>query len=137
MRSDWETFSSDKKKLLNINEYFCTLHYLVVLADASEVSHILWESLIFDDPKNVGSLNHGSYSNSESGLLWVIRTVCKLVQEQGCEKSGKTGFFATFLKETHQIINLHLYPFLGNQFIILFLNGTGVFLFSFISIGIF
>ena len=35
--------------------------------------------------------------------------------------------FAAFLKEFHQIINLPLYPFLGNWFNILFLNWTGVF----------
>ena len=87
----------------------------------------LWESLIFDDPKKVGSLNYGSYSNGESGPLRLIRTVCKLVQERRCEKSGKMVTFATFLKETHQVINLPLYPFLGNRFNILFLNGAGVF----------
>ena len=76
MRSDWETLSSDEqKKLQNVNEYFCGLHYLVPLADTSEASLKLWGSLIFDDPKNVGSLNHGSYSNDESGPLRLIRTV--------------------------------------------------------------
>ena len=128
MKSDWETLSSDEQnKLLNVHEYFCGLHYLVALADTSEVSLKLWESLIFDDPKNVGSLNYGSYSNGESGPLRLIRTVCKLVQERRCEKSGKMVTFATFLKETHQVINLPLYPFLGNRFNILFLNGAGVF----------
>ena len=128
MKSDWETLSSDEQnKLLNVHEYFCGLHYLVALADTSEVSLKLWESLIFDDPKKVGSLNYGSYSNGESGPLRLIRTVCKLVQERRCEKSGKMVTFATFLKETHQVINLPLYPFLGNRFNILFLNGAGVF----------
>ena len=35
--------------------------------------------------------------------------------------------FSTFLKESHNIINLPLYPFLGNCFNILFLNGAGIF----------
>ena len=84
MKSDWETLSSDEQnKLLNVHEYFCGLHYLVALADTSEVSLKLWESLIFDDPKKVGSLNHGSYSDGESGPLRLIWPVCKLVQEQG------------------------------------------------------
>ena len=76
MRSDWETLSSDEqKKLLNVQEYFCGLHYVVALADTSEVSLKLWESLIFDDPKKVGSLNHGSCSNGESGPLRLIRSL--------------------------------------------------------------
>ena len=75
--------SDEQKKLQNVHKYFCGLHYLVALADTSEVSLKLWESLIFDDPKKVGSLNHGYYSDGESGLLRLIRPVCKLVQEQG------------------------------------------------------
>ena len=98
MRCEWETLLSDEqKKLLNVHGYFCGLHYLVAFADTSEE-------------------NHGSDSNGESGPLRLIRTICKLVQESGCEKSGKMVTFATFLKETHQVINLPLYPLLGNQF---------------------
>ena len=138
MTFDWETASSDEqKRLLNVHEYICGLHYLVALEDTSGVSLKLWESIIFDDPKKAGSLNHGPYFNGEYGLLRIKRTVCKLVQEQCCEKSGKMVNFAAFLKEFHQIINLPLYPFLGNWFNILFLNWTGVFyLFSFTG-GIF
>ena len=134
-RSDWKTLSLDEQtKLLNVNEHFCGLRYLVALADTSEVSLKLWESLIFDDPKNVGSLNNGSYINGGSGQLRLIRTVCKLVEERSCEKPGKMVTFATFLKETHQIINLPLHPFLGNRFNILFLYRAGVFyLFSYLE----
>ena len=42
-------------------------------------------------------------------------------------ESGRMMTFATFMKENHQMINLPLYPFLGNRFNILFLNGAGVF----------
>ena len=85
------------------------------------------ETVVFSDPKKVGSLNHGSYSNGELGPLRLIRSACKLVQECGCEKSGRMVSFATFMKETNQMDNLPLYPFLGNRFNILFLNGAGVF----------
>ena len=49
------------------------------------------------------------------------------MQEQGCEKSGRMVTFAIFMKENHQMINLPHYPFLGNKFNILFLNGAGEF----------
>ena len=35
--------------------------------------------------------------------------------------------FSTFMKDTHNIDKIPLYPFLGNRFNILFLNAAGVF----------
>ena len=128
VKSNWELLSeSEKSKHLNVNEYFCGLHFIVALADTAEACLKLWEGVVFSDPKKVGSLNHGSYSNGESGPLRLIRSVCKLVQERGCEKSGRMVSFSTFMKETNQMDTLPLYPFLGNRFNILFLNGAGVF----------
>ena len=85
--------------------------------------------LFFSDPKKVCYLNHGSYFNSKSGPLRLIQSVCKLRQEHGCEISGTMVSFATFIKETNEMDNLPLYPFLGNRFKIPFLNGAGVFYF--------
>ena len=128
IKSNWNELSEDEKaKHLNVHQYFCGLHFLVALADTSEACLKLWEGTVFQDPKEVGALSHGSYSNGESGPLRLIRTICKLVQERGCEKSGRMVTFSTFLKESHNIISLPLYPFLGNRFNILFLNGAGVF----------
>ena len=113
VKSNWELLSeSEKTKHLNVNEYFCGLHFIVALADTAEARLKLWEGIVFSDPKKVGSLNHGSYSNAESGPLRLIQSVCKLVQERGCEKSGRMVSFATFMKETNQMHNLPLYPFL-------------------------
>ena len=126
VKSNWELLSeSEKSKHLNVHEYFCGLHFIVARTDTACLK--LWEGVVFSDPKKVGSLNHGSYSNGELGPLRLIRSACKLVQECGCEKSGRMVSFATFMKETNQMDNLPLYPFLGNRFNILFLNGAGVF----------
>ena len=128
VKTDWGIVSEhEKTKFLNVHEYFCGLHFLVALADTSESCLKLWEVMIVSDPKQARSLSHGYYSKGESGPLRLIRTVCKLVQEWGCEKSGRMVNFATFMKENHQMINLPLYLFLGNRFNILFLNGAGVF----------
>ena len=128
IKSNWNGLSEgEKAKQLNIHQYFCGLHFLVALADTSEAFLKLWEGTVFQDPKEVGTLSHGSYSNGESGPLRLIRTICKLVQERGCEKSGRMVAFSTFMKGSHNIINLPLYPFLGNPFNILFLNGAGAF----------
>ncbi|XP_066920601.1 putative leucine-rich repeat-containing protein DDB_G0290503 [Clytia hemisphaerica] len=124
----WDNLTDkEKSKLKNINEFFCGLHYLVGLADQAEATLKVWEGLLYDKDKKVGSLAHGGYSNGESGCLRTIRTVCKSVQERGCDKSGRMVHFATFLKSEYNITEIPLYPFLGNRFNILFLNAAGVF----------
>ena len=73
IKSNWELLSeTEKSKHLNVNEYFCGLHIIVALADTAEACLKLWEGVVFSDPKKVGSLNHGSYSNGESGPLRLI-----------------------------------------------------------------
>ena len=120
-----------KKSLSNVNQFFCGLHFLVGLADQAEACLKIWENLLFGNEK-IGSLAHGGYSNGESGTTRLIRTVCKSVQEKGCEKSGRMFSFITHMKELG-VNQIPLYPFLGNRFNILFLNGAGVFsLYSFL-----
>ena len=96
------------------------------LADQSEACLKVWEGLLHGNEK-VSTLAHGGYSNGESGTTRLIRTTCKSVQERGCEKSGRMVHFSTYLKDEHNISEIPLYPFLGNRFNILFLNGAGVF----------
>ena len=87
VKNDWDTLSEDEKtKFLNVPEYLYGLHFLVALADTSQSCLKLWEGMVVSDPKQAGSLSHGSYSNGESGHLQLITTVYKLVQERGCEK---------------------------------------------------
>ena len=112
--------------MVEVNKLFCGLHYLVGLADQAEACLKIWESIIHKDRK-VGSIAHGGYSNGESGVTRLIRTVCKSVQERGCEKSGKIVCFATYLKDEFGITSIPLFPFLGNRFNILFVNAAGVY----------
>ena len=51
-------------------------------------------------PGSEGS--HGWYSGGKPGHLRLIRTICKLVQERGCEKYGRVVIFVTFMKESHK-----------------------------------
>ena len=112
--------------MVEVNKLFCGLHYLVGLADQAEACLKIWESIIHKDRK-VGSIAHGGYSNGESGVTRLIRTVGKSVQERGCEKSGKIVCFATYLKDEFGITSIPLFPFLGNRFNILFVNAAGVY----------
>ena len=125
----WENLSQEQqKKILNVNEFYCGLHFLVGMADQAEACLKVWEGILFKDDNNiVGSLKHGGDSNGESGTTRLIRTVCKAVQQRGCEKSGRMVSFETFMKEEFGMAELPLFPFLGNRFNILFLNGAGTF----------
>ena len=95
----------EQKKMVEINQFFCGLHYLVGLADQAETCLKIWESIIHKD-KKVGPIAYGGYSNGELGVTRLIRTVCKSVQERGCEKSGKIVCFATYLKDEFGIAHL-------------------------------
>ena len=116
----------EQEKMVEVNQFFCGLHYLVGLADQAEACLKIWESIIHKDRK-VGSIAHGGYSNGESGVTRLIKTVCKSVQERGCEKSGKIVCFATYLKDEFGITSIPLFPFLGNRFVILFVYAGGVY----------
>ena len=95
----------EQEKMVEVNQFFCGLHYFVGLADQAEVCVEIWESIIHKDRK-VSSIAHGGYSNGESGVTRLIRTVCKSVQERGCEKSGKIVCFATYLKHEFGITSI-------------------------------
>ena len=48
VKSNWELLSeSEKSKHLNVNEYFCGLHFIVALADTAEACLKLWEGVVF------------------------------------------------------------------------------------------
>ena len=110
-----------------MNDFYCSLHFLVALGDQAEASWKVWESFLTEYVTKVGSLAHGGYSVGDSGTLQLVKSVCKSVKERGCEKSGRMVDFATFLKEKYGLNEIPLYRFLGNRFNIIFLYGAGVF----------
>ena len=55
----------EQEKIVEVNQFFCGLHYLVGLFDQAEACLKIWESIIHKDRK-VGSIAHGGYSNGES-----------------------------------------------------------------------
>ena len=117
---------TEQEKVVDVNQFFCGLHYLVGLANQAEACLKIWESIIHKDRK-VGSIAHGGYSNGDSGVTRLIRTVCKSFQEGGCEKSGKIVCFDTYLKDEFGVTSLPQLPYLGNGFNILFANAAGVY----------
>ena len=121
---DWSSLpAEEKEKMKVINSLFCGLHYVVGLADQSESALKVFDKLLYQDTP-VGSLVAGGsgYNNGDSGTTRLIRTLCKAVEDHGCEKSGRMVDFNLALEEDG-ITKNPLAQFRGNRFNIIFYNG--------------
>ncbi|XP_072177862.1 uncharacterized protein [Diadema setosum] len=124
----WEEMNSDEKEQFkSMNNFFCGLHYVVGLADYASKTIQAWEKMIFgDDRVGAESLSGMHVESGECGTVRLVRTICKSVQDRGCERSGKPVEFRSFLK-SKGVEHVPLAPFHGNRFNILFHNGAGVY----------
>ena len=124
IRDDWDQLSKEEQSnLTKVNDFFCGLHFVVGLADQAEVCLKSYERLVYgDDVSKKGCLAYGGYSNGESGTLRLVRTLCKAVEEHGCEKSGRMREFELHLQASGYAKN-PLINFKGNRFNVLFYNG--------------
>jgi len=112
---------------------FVGMHVINGLAHQTGVTLDMWETyldmwVVFKGDK-VGCVKLDSTlkSGGESGTVRLIRTVCKTVQERGCEKSGKPVQFRTFLFNKHGSDHVPLVPFKGNRINVMFHNAAGVY----------
>ena len=122
IKENWSSLNvEEQKKMTKVNDFYCGLHFVVGMADHAEACLKSFEHLVHGE-KKVGSLAHGGYSNGESGTLRLVRTLCKAVEDHGCEKSGRMREFEDHLKEAGFDKN-PLVHFKGNRFNIIFLNG--------------
>ena len=120
---NWDTLSENiQENLIKVNDFFWGLHFLVGLADQTEIALKAWDKLLYDD-RPIGSLANGGYSKGESGTLRLIRTTCKSVQTHGCEKSGRISDFYTYLTEEVGFLNVPFVSFRGNRLNVLFYDG--------------
>ena len=117
--SGWGDMSGEERIIYveRMNKFFCGMHFLVALAEQADVSMKMYERLIFgEDEVGARSFMAGKSGVNESGAVRLVRTVCKAVQDRGCEKAGKPVQFRGFLKIEHGIEELPLAPFKGNRF---------------------
>ena len=121
---DWASLPNEEQnKMKVINSLFCGLHYVVGLADQSESALKVFDKLMYEGTP-VGSLVSGGsgYNKGDSGTTRLIRTLCKAVENHGCEKSGRMVDFDLALEEDG-IDKNPLAQFRGNRFNIIFYNG--------------
>ncbi|MBN3312970.1 SPIN4 protein, partial [Atractosteus spatula] len=119
---------TDKARIGVINELFCGLHLIDGLAHQANVTLSVWERMIFGGEK-VGSvsLDWMHRTVGESGTVRLIRSVCKAIHERGCEKSGKSVQFRSFLLSQGKSDHVPLVPFKGNRINAMFHNAAGVY----------
>ena len=111
-----------------MNNFWCGLHFLVGLSEQSNKTLAVWEELLHGG-RVLGSPSlPGGYSKAgESGTTRLVRTVCKALQDRGCEKSGKPVLFQDFIRQEGSATKIPLAPFKGNRFNILFHNAAGLY----------
>ncbi|XP_052088201.1 uncharacterized protein LOC127725313 [Mytilus californianus] len=126
---NWNTLTAvQRERYVTINYFFCGLHFLVGLSEQANKTLSLWESLVHSGEKVGAPTLPGGYSiPGESGTTRMVRTVCKAVQDRGCEKAGKPVQSWDFLQTQGQVKEVPLASFKGNRFNILFHNAAGVY----------
>ena len=64
---NWDTFNENiQENFIQVNDSFCGLHFLVGLADQTEIVLKAWDKLLYDH-RPIGSLANDGYSKGESG----------------------------------------------------------------------
>jgi E1A/CREB-binding protein len=108
--------------------FWCGLHFLVGLSEQASKTLGVWEDLLHGG-KSVGAPSlPGNFAKAgECGSARLVRTVCKAIQDRGCEKAGKPVQFRDFIKEEGTVSKVPLVPFKGNRFNVLFHNAAGLY----------
>ena len=115
-----ELSATAKEKITHINSFKCNLHFLIGLATEANKALIEFEEVACKEMKKSFNILP---SQSESGAVRTIRTVCKTFQKHGSEEAGVMANFAVFLKD----MKCHLASFRGNRFNIVFWNGAATY----------
>ena len=123
----WNILSQDQQQTMStLNNFFCGMHVLVGMADTASATLCQWETTHFEGaPVQTCVLKR----KSESGIVRLIRTACKVLSKHGSEQSGVYLPFTSFLSSNGIKWN-PLASFRGNRFNILFYDAGAVFYIS-------
>ena len=117
---DWDKLSaSEQEHMSSLNNFFCGMHVLVGMADATSSTLVQWENTHFDAPVGA-SASIVTANKSEAGIVRLVRTTCKAMCRHGSEQADVYQPFTAFLR-SNEIAKNPLAPFRGNRFNILFM----------------
>lgn len=115
----WASLSNEEKdEMVRMNNFFCSLHFLVGLATTADETLKVWESTVQG--------NNATVDGRSSGTQRLIRTACKAFHHRGSEQAGCSTYFRAYLRRKG-ISKIPLASFVGNRFNILFYDAAGVF----------
>ena len=111
----WHELSDNEQaSLCKMNNFFCGLHFLIVLADVSSDMLKQWELLHSDD----------NAICTKSGTMRLIRTACKAFQKQCSEQAGCHIMFRAYL-QSQGVLLFPIARFKGNRLILCFTMVVG------------
>ncbi|XP_046550545.1 uncharacterized protein LOC124260311 [Haliotis rubra] len=118
----WEEMSNEEKSNCSkINNFFCGLHLLINFAEVTNQVLKKYETACEELSTGVNKTKPG-----ESGAVKFIRTSCKALARRGDAKSGAYSLFRDYIFDKLGE-NLHLEPFHGNRFNVLFQNAGNIY----------
>ena len=80
---DWDKLSTtEQEHMSSLNNFFCGMHVLVGMADATLSTLIQWEHTHFDAPVGAAA-SVITASKSEAGTVRLVRTTCKTMCRHG------------------------------------------------------
>ncbi|XP_014675073.1 PREDICTED: uncharacterized protein LOC106815155, partial [Priapulus caudatus] len=126
----YSEMTEDKKTACaKLNQFYCGMHLIVNFATQANAALGVWERCVLGESfKLVGCASVGARSKAgESGAGRLIRTACKAVGPQACEKSGREQVFKTEVRAKLGHADIPLAPFRGNRVNVLFYNGGGLY----------
>ena len=127
---NWAELGKDEQQgISTLNNFFCGLHLLVGMADVSSSTLLQWELTHFEGTVGAAALFGSTTRQSESGIVRLVRTACKVLCKHGSEQSGVYQPFTAFLA-TNSIKKNPLVSFRGNRFNIVFYDAGALYYIS-------
>ena len=112
---DWDNLSaSEQEHMSSLNNFFCGMHVLVGMADATSSTLVQRESTHLDAPVGA-SASVVTASQSEARIVRLV--TCKVMCRHGSEQAGVYQPFTAFLR-SNEIRKNPFAPFRGNRFIL-------------------
>ncbi len=117
---------SERTAIGYLANFFCGLHDLIHIAEASEKAISETEKVLVtaNVPEDVRGWTNGAMT------VRLIRTCCKAFAAGADEKNGVYGYFIAFVRaflRQHNLHSLPIVPFRGSRFNISFDNAAGLF----------
>ncbi|XP_065182489.1 uncharacterized protein LOC135813316 [Sycon ciliatum] len=124
--ASWETLSNEQQSSFsNMNNFFCGMHFIVGLADQSQIAMRKWEDMHFGDQPFGAHTLHGVYDTDGSRVFRLLRNAANAFQKHGNEQAGCMHAFRSYVTDMGGVVPLAEQR--GNRSYVCYFNGAGVY----------